>query len=447
MSVGDGEHYVIIGRPESGYSMKVRSAIRYKGVAYEWMDRCLRTKKLFQAHAQVQLIPLVSRPDGGAVRDSTPILEELEERPPEPSLHPSDPGLRTLSELLEEYGDEWANKLMLHHRWGCRTDREHRSGTLARGMLEGHPLRIFAPLLAPFIVRRMVPRTAFAGANENNAPILVESFANLVSMLEAHLAYRPYLFGSRPAFGDFGPIAPFYGHLGRDPNPLSLTQSRAVHLFRWVERMNRPEPDCGKFVNDGGALSGDAFAPNGQIPETLVAVLREFAVDFVSETIAAAEFINGWLGTARPRVRHAPRTRRGSCELRGPRRFDHGPRAALSILPVEPGSSRVRRDDTGRPIPGRAATRAMRPVARSRCPAAPADPARGQPRGLGLATAPRTVTPLTPTVFGAPHEDRTHPCERWRPECPRHGRHGPARRGPRIRIRLDLRARDRSHRL
>jgi hypothetical protein len=58
MSVGDGEHYVIMGRPESGYSMKVRSAMRYKGVAHEWMDRCLRNEKLYQAHAKVQLIPL-----------------------------------------------------------------------------------------------------------------------------------------------------------------------------------------------------------------------------------------------------------------------------------------------------------------------------------------------------------------------------------------------------
>jgi len=49
MSVGDDERYVIIGRPESGYSMKVRSAIRYKGVRHEWLDRCRSTEKLHQA--------------------------------------------------------------------------------------------------------------------------------------------------------------------------------------------------------------------------------------------------------------------------------------------------------------------------------------------------------------------------------------------------------------
>ena len=38
---------------------------------------------------------------------------------------------------------------------------------------------------------------------------------------------------------DFGLIAPMYAHLGRDPYPLALMQSRAIHVFRWVERMNR----------------------------------------------------------------------------------------------------------------------------------------------------------------------------------------------------------------
>ena len=54
MTIGDGEHYVIMGRPESGYSMKVRSAMRFKGVPHEWVDRCLANDAIFKAHAKVQ---------------------------------------------------------------------------------------------------------------------------------------------------------------------------------------------------------------------------------------------------------------------------------------------------------------------------------------------------------------------------------------------------------
>ena len=66
--------YSIIGRPESGYSMKVLSAMRYKGVAHQWMDR-FSHNKLYKEHAKVQLIPLVFLPDGSSMQDSTPILE------------------------------------------------------------------------------------------------------------------------------------------------------------------------------------------------------------------------------------------------------------------------------------------------------------------------------------------------------------------------------------
>jgi glutathione S-transferase len=239
VSVGDGHNYVIIGRPESGYSMKVRSAMRYKGVAFEWMERCLKNEKFYQAHAKVQLIPLVFLPDGTPIQDSTPIIERLERDHPAPSLHPEDAGLRFLSEVVEEYGDEWANKLMFYHRWGYPADQKHRSGTLARGMSEGHPLRWFAPITARFIVRRMVPRLSLAGANENNAPILIESFANLVSILEAHLRDRAYLFGARPAFGDFG----LWGQLHQafiDPTCGAHLRDRGPSVVAWIERMLTP---------------------------------------------------------------------------------------------------------------------------------------------------------------------------------------------------------------
>ncbi|MEO1175377.1 MAG: glutathione S-transferase family protein, partial [Myxococcota bacterium] len=199
--------YRLIGRPESGYSVKVRSALKYKNADFEWLDR-FRENRLFQKHAKVQLIPLMLLPDGSPMQDSTPILEYLEAEHPNPSLHPPEPGLRFLSELIEEYGDEWVNKLMFHYRWGYPRDQQRRGTSLSAGIVDGFRLGFLKPVLVPltkrWLIRRMVPRMAFAGANENNAPLLVQSFADLVSMLDVHLASRDYLFGARPAFGDFG---------------------------------------------------------------------------------------------------------------------------------------------------------------------------------------------------------------------------------------------------
>ena len=248
-AIGDGSHYVILGRPESGYSLKVRSAMRYKQVPHRWLDRSWGTEKLFQAHARVQLIPLVFLPDGDPIQDSTPILELLEERFPSPSIHPPSASTRFLSVLLEEYGDEWANKLMFHYRWGYRDDQRVRSRSLAKGMLEGHPLHFASPLIVPvasrFVVRRMVPRMAFAGANENNAPMLVESFGNLLAALEAHLSGRAYLFGGRPSLGDFGVWGQLY-QAYLDPTCGARIREQAPRVLAWLERMQDPR-DEGPF--------------------------------------------------------------------------------------------------------------------------------------------------------------------------------------------------------
>lgn len=235
-------NYRLIGRPESGYSMKVRSALKYKDINFEWLDR-FRESRLYHKHAKIQLIPLLLLPDGTPMQDSTPILEYLENRHPHPSLHPEDSAVRFLSELMEEYGDEWVSKLMFHYRWGYPADQQRRGASLAAGIIEGSGFGWLKPLLAPvgkrILIRRMIPRMAFAGANDNNAPILIESFANLVAMLDEHLARRPYLFGDRPAFGDFG----LWGQMHQawlDPSCEAILKHRGPNVVSWILRMDHP---------------------------------------------------------------------------------------------------------------------------------------------------------------------------------------------------------------
>lgn len=95
------------------------------------------------------------------------------------------------------------------------------------------------------------------------------------------------MLGGKPCIGDFGLIALFYGNLDRDPKSLSLMQARAIRLFQWVERMNRPESDFGEFKNQH-----TDYSPDDDIPATLISPLKHIAIDFVPETRAAADSIN-----------------------------------------------------------------------------------------------------------------------------------------------------------
>ena len=114
--------YIVIGSEESPYSVKVRSYFRYKGISHEWRDRG-QAADLYARHARLPLIPLVVTPDDTGIQDSTPIIEAMEAKFPEPGIHPPGPVAAFVSLLLEEFGDEWGNKWMFHMRWAREIDQ------------------------------------------------------------------------------------------------------------------------------------------------------------------------------------------------------------------------------------------------------------------------------------------------------------------------------------
>src|SRR5690606_2106473 len=76
--------YRIFGSELSPYSVKVRSWFRYKRVPHEWIIRGPANEAEFTKHAKLPLIPLVVLPDGSAMQDSTPIIDALEAKHPDP---------------------------------------------------------------------------------------------------------------------------------------------------------------------------------------------------------------------------------------------------------------------------------------------------------------------------------------------------------------------------
>ena len=87
----ENESYRIFGVELSPYSVKVRSYFRYKQIPHEWIIRGPSEMETFQRYAKLPLIPLVVTPEDVGLQDSTPILEEMEKRYPEPSIYPADP--------------------------------------------------------------------------------------------------------------------------------------------------------------------------------------------------------------------------------------------------------------------------------------------------------------------------------------------------------------------
>jgi glutathione S-transferase len=252
--------YRIFGSELSPYSVKVRSYFRYKGIPHRFELRNASNMDEFRKHAKLPLIPLVLTPEGEALQDSTPILEKMESRVPEPSIHPAEPAAAFVSALIEEYADEWGNKPMFHYRWTYEADQRSAAERIARENLPGAGEEQIRGT-AEAICARMVPRLAFVGSSAETLDSIEGSFQRETSLLEAHLAARPYLFGARPAFADFGAFAQLY-ECATDPTPGAWLRSRAPRVTAWIERMLEPR-------NLG------PFEPWSALEPTLLPLLRD----------------------------------------------------------------------------------------------------------------------------------------------------------------------------
>ncbi|OXE36222.1 MAG: enoyl-CoA hydratase [Phenylobacterium zucineum] len=233
--------YRIFGSEMSPYSVKVRSYFRFKGIAHQWIARSPANDEDFKRFARLPIVPMVVTPDDQGLQDSTPIIEALDPLFPEPSIHLADPALNFLSALLEEFGDEWGNKLMFHHRWFAPVDQHASALTLAHlNLPNGAPEQIEG--LAKMILGRMSTRGHFVGSSPENAPLITGYYLELLCLLQAHLATRKYLFGARPSFGDFGLSAQLY-EASVDPTCGAIMMGRAPDVLAWCHRMMEPRLD------------------------------------------------------------------------------------------------------------------------------------------------------------------------------------------------------------
>ena len=233
--------YRIFGAELSPYSVKVRSYFRYKEIPHEWIVRGLEQQEEFSKYAKLPLIPLVITPEDQGMQDSTPIIERMEAANQNPSIHPEDPVSAFVSALIEELGDEWGNKWMFHCRWARDVDQISAAGRIACTMVPGGSEEDRGALAAQ-IRERMVGRTWFVGSSEQTAPLIEASLDEALGQLEAHLAPRPYLFGGRPAFGDFGLWGQLY-NAWTDPTVGALIEGRHPKVLAWIHRMTWPREE------------------------------------------------------------------------------------------------------------------------------------------------------------------------------------------------------------
>lgn len=246
--------YRLFGAETSPYSMKVRSALRYKGIAFDWVARSASNEAAFRTHALTPTVPLLISPSG-AVQDSTLILTQLEASHPQPPARPEEPACQALALILEDYADEWLNKCMFQQRWGQQPDRDAAAMRVLIQLNDGKRPRAFkAP--ARQIATRMLARLSLVGAEAENGPTLENSYRRFALRLNTHLQNHLFIFGGRPSAADFAIAAQFQQML-TDPTPGSWLKERAQFLVAWCAHMDDPK-------------AGGPYAPLTELEATLL---------------------------------------------------------------------------------------------------------------------------------------------------------------------------------
>ena len=275
----------LTGAPGSPYTRKMIAVLRYRHIPHSvfWGTGGVPPG---YPEPKVRLLPTFFFPDGedGAlvpVTDSTPIIRRLETEYAGRSVIPTDPVLKFLHELIEDYGDEWLTNAMFHFRWAHEVDRKNAAPLLIYwNAVTAAPEQ--AEEMAAFFAKRQIERLYVVGSNEITGPTIEESYARLVAILDALIARQGFVLGARPSSADFA----LFGQLTQlgivEPTSAAITNKTSPRLRAWIDRV---EDLSGVQPEDGEWFSAE------DAQEALGPLLKEIGRTYAPAMIANAKAI------------------------------------------------------------------------------------------------------------------------------------------------------------
>ena len=294
MECSDSGTYFLYSAPHSLYAGRARAYLIKRRIPFEERSVTHSSFTEIKPIAKLPTIPTLVTPNGEVIRDGAAIIDYFESTLGR-LFRPVSPLQDIVSSLFDVIGSEGLRRPAMHYRWNFPEENDD--------FLRYHLLSLFRPDYPDreqktiSVMEMLRTTTKMRGVTTNTKDLVEVLYIELLDALNSHFQHTPYLLGGSPCIGDFGLLAPLYGHLARDPHPAALMKKRAPRVYRWVERMNRASQDAQEYFD-----CDTDFLQKNEIPETLIAVLRVLSQDFVPETVASAKFLNLWLSEKNPKT-------------------------------------------------------------------------------------------------------------------------------------------------
>lgn len=316
-----GVDAVLYGSYASFHTAKTRSYLRKKGIRFaERPPGDPRFRSYVRPASGSHRIPQIELPGGEVVQDTVDIFAVLEERFPDPPGRPPGVLQQWVCRVIEALVDPALLAMAWHFRWNFPdansvfVGREFGRSFRPRG--DDAELDHYGGVIA----QRMEGHRPAIGIGPEHADALDAVYADLLAILEGHVATCPYLFGGLPSIADHVLMGPLFGHLARDPEPAQRMKQTAPRVFRWTEHMNAPELVWPELFDEPAVFRAD-----DEIPDATLALLR-LLVELAGERMAiAADQFERWVadhpdhpaGTPISETADEPALGRADFELRG----------------------------------------------------------------------------------------------------------------------------------
>ena len=283
--------YRLFGAETSAYSTKMRSYLKYKGVAFDWTPRTEVSEDEIRRVSRFPTLPVLVTASGFAVHDTTPMMEALEADSPEPSAMPADPALAFLVCVLEEYADAWLAKTVFHYRWTRKKDQR----LAAQRSIDDYyvttpPSSADRKAAEERAIETMGAQLKTMQLEGELGDVLEKSLKRFVRLLDEHLKKHLFIFGERPSMADFA-IAGQLIQMLKDPTPAKVIEKEGPFVVKWCEFMAAP-------------TASGPFAALDDLKETLAPIFKDdlgvfflrWAAENLESSLAGAETFTVTLG-------------------------------------------------------------------------------------------------------------------------------------------------------
>lgn len=280
----------LVGAYGSPYSIKMRAVLRYRHIPHRWVVRNSSQDKDFP-DPQLPIIPVLVFHDdeGGYVEsmvDSSPQIMHLESVYPQRSLLPTDPVVRFLDHLIEDYGDEWLTKVMYHYRWHhLYSDAIAKASNMLPLMSDNQMDAAKHLAMKEFIAKRQIGRTSLVGSTDSNRAVIEDSFVRLLRLLESHFSDFQFLLGTRPSRGDFGIFGQFSQLFFWEPDSARVAAQHSPRSFIWAYQID----DLSSFEIDESHL----WFTRHSLPATLSSLFAEIGATYAPFLLANESALMG----------------------------------------------------------------------------------------------------------------------------------------------------------